>query len=120
MTKTIYRIEDLMTANGPYNHKNYERPERDVIMINDVVFADGLHHRPTPQFDGLDAPDKDEYCGFIDEFQMYDWFPMDQICTLLACGFGIFVYQVSDEYVTEGGHQVIFYKELADSRYRLM
>ena len=69
---------------------------------------------PSPREDGIPAIRAREYCGFIDETQMRNWFSNRKMdMRLYEQGIEVSTYLVDEQYVRKGGHQIVFERDEA-------
>ncbi|TDD97215.1 hypothetical protein [Actinomadura rubrisoli] len=90
---------------GPYQWRSRKDKDGDVLTEMSYEHCDSNH--PTPQLDGLGHIDGDEYCGFPSMDELRSWFDGDWLELLGSIGFRIYVYEVDEDYVREGGHQAV-------------
>lgn len=97
-----------------------ESPEGDgpfegyaLDMMYEAARAHGLTKThcgalPCPWVDGLGEIDDDEVCGCANARQFVRWFPRPVRKAIEPLGFGLSVYDVPDDHVRSGAHQVVF------------
>jgi hypothetical protein len=93
----VWRVEDA-TGRGPYNSRYFTAAGLDKHQ--------GMEY-PTPGEESILYMPGGR-CGFVSRAKLAEWFKVDCRRKLHEFGFGISVFEVSEEDVYEGRKQVIF------------
>lgn len=100
----VYRVEHGQTRLGPYDPDTSPIPQSEMDT--------GPTH-PSPVYDlDIRALSRSMHFGFLDTAQLWSWF--SSYCQYLrGQGYVVAQYEVPNEAVIVGGHQVAFNKERA-------
>lgn len=109
----VYRFENE-EGYGPFNGGflafDMDDAMRDAGRHDDPDGDDTWHNRfPTPWEDGIDTYfPGEERCGVLTPRQAVTWFPKPCREVLYREGFQLKAYEVPEDAVQVGGHQVVF------------
>lgn len=114
---TIYRIEHVKTARGPYNHGDIPDSDADGVMVARYDCEDRreqTHEHPTPSEDGIyDFERGVHYSGFASMEDLLAWFDQEFLDDVRPHGFHVRKYKVHEDHVLVGHTQVAFERDHA-------
>ena len=105
--QTIYRVEHETSHIGPYHEQDVSGSVMRILRM----FDNKNRVIPMPLYDvGIDrSPNKNEFCGFIDEEQLHQWFSVEALQELKKLDFIVIQYVV--EVTAIGERQCLFIRD---------
>lgn len=110
----VYRVEHRTGKTGPYYHPSYDvlTPEEDNLRNRAIEdHADDEH--PEPWEDGLELMSSNEFCCFTSLEALCEWFSETDLDLLYRAGYGVFPFEVDEDFVREGRRQALFFRSSA-------
>jgi hypothetical protein len=111
-TSRVYRLE-TPSGEGVFRDAAAEDYRNEGRHQFGHDFMDPFDY-PCPHQDGIPKVDYNNVCGFISIEQMLEWFRhLELYPTLEKHEIEVKIFEIHDEHIVHGGHQVMFPRHLA-------
>lgn len=105
----VYRVEHRDGGFGPYHIESARISDQDDELRRRAVANHEVdEERPRPFQDGLIRIMAEEFCCFASLETLGEWFDGDSLDLLYRAGYGVFSFEVDEQFVRHGKRQALF------------